>query len=66
VTYLRRADQGGRLDSPHGGDALALLATLRLADKDCGRALSLVENYLRRFPNGSHAASLNAAAQRCR
>ena len=53
-------------ESPHGGDALALLATLRLDDKDCGRALSLVENYLRRFPNGSHAASLNAAAQRCR
>jgi len=58
-----RADFPG---SPHDGDALASLATLRLGNGDCRRAMPLVEEYLRRFAHGPHAASLGEGARRCR
>lgn len=53
-------------DSPHDSDALALAATLRLQGKDCTRAVALVEEYLRLFPDGSHAQTLKASAMGCR
>jgi ferric-dicitrate binding protein FerR (iron transport regulator)/outer membrane protein assembly factor BamD (BamD/ComL family) len=53
-------------DSPHGSDALALLATLRLGERDCGPAKLLVEEYLRRFPTGAHAERLTEGAKACK
>jgi len=53
-------------ESPHAGDSLALLATLRLADKDCEHGGALAEEYLRRFPTGPHAKRLKEQAERCR
>ncbi len=53
-------------ESPHEGDALALLATLRFAERDCKRGRPLADEYLRRFPNGEHAPRLQQHAERCR
>jgi TolA-binding protein len=53
-------------DSPHSSDALALLATLRLGENDCGPAKLLVKEYLRRFPTGAYAERLMEGAKTCR
>jgi TolA-binding protein len=52
--------------SPHGGDALAALATLHLDVNDCPTALPLIEEYLHRYPGGSHARAMQAARDRCK
>jgi TolA-binding protein len=53
-------------DSPHDAEALALLAGMSEAKGDCRAALPLLEEYLRRYPNGPFAAQARGRIARCR
>jgi TolA-binding protein len=52
--------------SPHGGDALAALATLHLEVNDCTAAWPLLDEYLHQYPGGSQARAMQAARDRCK
>lgn len=52
-------------NSAQAGDALAVLTSIRLVEKDCERGKALLEEYLRRFPSGIHVNSLKESARAC-
>jgi TolA-binding protein len=51
--------------SPHAGDALAALAGLYLATRDCANALPVLQAYLEHCPRGPQAEAMRAARDGC-
>jgi TolA-binding protein/ferric-dicitrate binding protein FerR (iron transport regulator) len=51
-------------DSPHGSEVLALLASFRL-EESCESARPFLDEYLRRYPNGSFAGDAQTRRAEC-